>query len=781
MDNTKNMSNSGKPANEVNIRWFVMSFLRYWKWFALSVVLFLLAGFFYVRYATPVYKVESSVIMKDNKRGGGGNSELAMFESLGYMQRNSANVENEVEVFHSRDLIESVVREYGFYTNYIVEGRFRNTELFGNDNRRFYRSVPIQLLIDSTVLAHLSATLQMKVERTKQGTIKVAGSYGQNTFSTEVAKLPTVLNTPIGDLLLSNGEDGSVLKRDYPVKVVAMPPLRMAQKYLQALKVELSGKNTTIVRFSLKETNRTRGETFLNDLIDYYNTDVMNDKNRASLNAVAFINRSLESLRDELAFSEQQVQEYKETNLGIDYALSVEEENEYQKALNGVDMQLQLLGFLSNEEKAMGKDYRMLPASIGGIEGPLLSFLLQYNGEVVKHDRLLQTATAESPTVIRSKERLIVLRDEVKENIASSFVSLQKQKQQYATLNNQYKANIQQFPRIEREMMELERQHSMLNNLNTSLLSQKQSLELTMAVNAPSAKISESPLAYGPVSPRKSFVYLLCLLLGALFPFLVIALRDFFNNKLSNEEEVERLSDTPVIVSLPVKKDSGYVVISERSTSSMAESFRLLRTNLQFLLNTSDRKVVLVTSMISGEGKTFIATNLAMTFALQYKTLLVGLDIRRPKIGAYLGIPKKPGLLDYLTGRQTDVDKLIEHRVNGTKLDVLISGVVPPNPNELLIARTLDTMFNDLRERYDYIIVDSSPIGSVSDAFSLNRVADASLFVVRKDVSLKASLRLVNDIEREQRLKNLNLVLNGFDDGREGRYGYGYGYSSDEN
>ncbi|GHT07522.1 tyrosine protein kinase [Bacteroidia bacterium] len=773
---TRNKINTGKSVNEVNIHWFVVCLLRYWKWFIPSIFVFLLGGYLYARYATRIYRIESSVILKDSKRGGGGNSEMSMFESLGYMQRSGANVENEVVVLRSRDLLKNVVQKYGFYTNYIVEGRFQDTELYGNNNPKIYRSTPVRLLLDSTVLAHLGTTLKMKVERTKQGSIKVVGTYRKRPFSSEMAKLPAVVKSPAGDLLLTDGDDGTVLRRDYPLTIVANPPLWMAQRYLSRLTVELTGKNTTIVRIALKETNRSRGEAFLGDLIDFYNLDAMNDKNNASMNAVAFINRTLDGIREELLLSERLLQEYKERNLIADRKMLFEEENGFMKTLIGMDTQYQLQTLLANEVKNMGKDFRPLPASFSVLDGSLSARVAEYNSDVTKRDRLLQTATAESPAVIRLQDRLGVLLDEIKEGLSISKTVWQKQRSQYSELDNLYKSTIQQFPRVERELIELERHHQMLANLNVNLLSQKQSLELTMAVSAPTAKVSESPLAYGPVAPRKSLIYFLCLLGGFIFPFVVLALREFLSYKVSTQEEVERLTHVPVTVSLPVKKESGYVVVSERSTSPMAERFRLLRTNLQFILGKPENKVVLVTSMMSGEGKTFVATNLAMTFALQYKTVLVGLDIRRPKIGAYLGLPKKSGLLDYLTEKQPDMDKLIEHNVCGTKLDVLISGVIPPNPNELLIKSTLDTMFKELRARYDFIIVDSSPIGSVSDSFSLSRISDASLFVLRKNVSLKASLRLVNEIEQEKRLQNVNLVLNAFDDGKMGPYGYGYGY-----
>jgi capsular exopolysaccharide synthesis family protein len=268
---------------------------------------------------------------------------------------------------------------------------------------------------------------------------------------------------------------------------------------------------------------------------------------------------------------------------------------------------------------------------------------------------------------------------------------------------------------------------------------------------------------------------MLCLLGGVLCPFIVIGIRELFNYKISNEEEVRRFSGVPVIVSLPmIKSRDSMLVITPHSTTAIAERFRLLRTNLQYVLTNPDKKVILITSAISGEGKTFVSINLAVTFSLKYKTILVGLDIRRPKIGIYLNLPKKAGLISYLTGSETDIDQLINKNINGTGLDVLTSGIIPPNPNELLMEKTLDDLFDVLRKMYDYVIIDTSPVGSVSDAFLVNRVSDVSLYIVRGNFSPKSSMALINNIYGENRLNNVNIVLNAFDS-KKSNYGYGYG------
>jgi len=324
-------------------------------------------------------------------------------------------------------------------------------------------------------------------------------------------------------------------------------------------------------------------------------------------------------------------------------------------------------------------------------------------------------------------------------------------------------------------MSELERQGGIVSSLYSSFLQTKSELEMSMAVSVPVVKVLETPMVMGgPVSPNKSQTYLFCLLTGILLPYVILGVRSLLNFRISDEEEVMRHSEVPAIISLPQVKKTDGVLISATSTSPVAERFRLLRTNLQFGMGKT-KKSVLVTSTLSGEGKTFVSINLAMTFALKYKTLLVGLDIRRPNLSTFFSLGKNLGVISYLTGEETDLDKLIYRNINGTDLDVLTSGIIPPNPNELLMDSMLDELFAKLRDKYEYIIIDSSPVGIVSDAFLLKRISDVSLFVLRAGLTPKSAMSLANSIYHEDRLNNLNLVLNAFHRG-SGRYGYGYGY-----
>lgn len=779
MENTKQSEVAKSKSREVDLQWFIFGFLAHWYWFLFSVILFLLAGYLYLRYSVPVFEVASKITVKDSRKGGLSNTELSFYEDMGFLQANSI-VENEIKVLGSRNLIESVVLENELYIQYIVKGKIKDTELYGNSNP-FYSSTPIKVFADQQIISSLSRAIILRIMVEDNSIIRVEGTYGSRTFKSEYASLPGVLNTPIGELFLLPDET-TVLRKQYPLEVRIVPPLWVAQHYGKLLNLELVDKNTTIVALSLRETHRKRGEDFLRTLVDLYNRDTMDEKNKAARTASGFIQERLAVLNKDLQEAEKEVEAYKKNNyiasVLVESEIAVTEDNIMGKKIVQLETQEVMLSYLLDE---LNKENSQIIPPLGNVTDLPLSVLIQkYNAYVTERDRLLNLVSPDAPILKRHEEQIVSLRANIRKSIDGLLYALNKERNESMGLSSKYTAGIQDIPRRERELANLERAKNIKAELYVALLTQRESIELTLAITAPSATVLEDPLSSGvPVSPNRFMVYMLCLIGGFMFPFLVIALREMMNFKLSQESEVKRFSDVPVIISLPlVKKMKENIIVTPSTTTAIVERFRLLRTNLQFIFG-AEKKSILLTSTVSGEGKTFISINLAATFALKYKTLLVGLDVRRPKMNSYLGLSNKKGLISYILGEETDVDKLITKNVNDSNLDILVSGPIPPNPNELLIDKSLDKLFSILRQKYDYIIIDSSPIGSVSDAFLLNRISDVSLYVIRGGLAPKSAISLVNNIYKEKRLNNLHLVLNGFSENRYGydyNYGYGYGY-----
>ncbi|MDR1632732.1 MAG: polysaccharide biosynthesis tyrosine autokinase [Dysgonamonadaceae bacterium] len=776
MENTKQIEATNTKSREVDLRWFIVGFFSYWHWFLLSVIFFLFGGYIYLRYSVPVYEVSSKIAVKDSRKGGLSNTELSFYEGLGFLQANSI-VENEMKVLGSRNLIKSVVLENELFIEYIVKGRFKDTELYGNSNP-FYSSTPIRVFADETVISSLQGTVILQVTVGDNSMIRVEGKYGSATFAEEYSSLPGILVTPVGELLLLPGET-TVLRKQYPLEVRIIPPLAIAQKYVGLLNLDLPDKNTTIATLSLRETHRERGRDFLKTLVDLYNRDTMDDKNKAARIASDFIQGRLEVLSKDLHEAEKNVETYKRDNyiasLPSESVLAVDEDNALGKKIVQLETQKVMLSYLLEE---LNKNNMQIIPPLERIGDASLNMLLQkYNAYVTERERLLNLVTSDAPIIKRQDEQIASMRTSIRRSISGVMYALDKETDESVNFSSKYTADIQDIPRRERELEDLERTKNIKAELYVALLTQREEIELTLAITAPSATVLEDPLPSGsPVAPNRFIIYMLCLVCGILFPFVIIALRDILNFKLSSENEINRFSEVPVIISFPyIKKIKEGILISPSATTPIVERFRLLRTNLQFIFGT-EKKSILLTSTVSGEGKTFISMNLAATFALKYRTLLVGLDVRRPKMNTYLGLPNKKGIISYILGEESDVDKLITKNVNGSNLDILVSGPVPPNPNELLIDKQLDELFVILRQKYEYIIIDSSPIGSVSDAFLLNRISDVSLYVMRGGLTPKSAIPLVNNIYKEKRLNNLNLVLNGFNTGKHHNYGYGYDY-----
>lgn len=769
---------NARKGKEINFQWFLDKLFVHWKLFILCICLGLGIGYVYLRYSTQVYNIGATIVLKDNKRGGMGNSELSVFESMGLINSNN-NVDNEVEMLVSRNLIEGVVRELNLYTYYIVKGRFKDTELYSSGNYKYYNTIPVSVYLDQSSVDKLVAVLSLNLENVS-GKTRVWGTYGTIGFDKEFSSLPAILETAAGNVLLQPSGVTDLLE-EYPLQVSIYPPVYIAKHFLSRLNAESTSKTTSVVRLSLKETHCKRGEAFLSKLVEMYNRDAMEDKNKAASNAAHFINDRLVYINEDLNNVEMDIEAYKRenrlTDIGLESQLILGEDNEYEKQLVRIGTQMELLNLLRDEVKRAEMTENLLPANVGLSDPGLAEAIQKYNSALMERERISAYTSQESPIIIRLDERVSSILKDINVQIAGAQQALNTQKKDLKSQSNNYDSYLGDIPRREREFVEKTRQQQIKSNLYVTLLEKKEEAELSLAVTAPSAKVIESPLAGGnPISPNRMMTYAICLFLSILFPFVGLGIREILNYKIENEQEVRKYSHVPVVVTLPNDKSKNPVVVSAHATTPIVERFRLLRTNLQFTLENQGSQVILVTSSISGEGKTFVSINLAMTYALKYKTLLVGLDIRRPKLDAYMELPKKAGIVSYLSGYTRDIHSLIHRNVNGSSLDVMLAGNIPPNPNELLMEKNLDDLFQELRKRYDYVIVDTSPVGSVSDTFLLDRIADASLFVVRQGYTPKAILSLAESIFTEKRLKNLNLVLNGFSEENSGRYGYGYGY-----
>lgn len=778
----------------INIQAILSMFLYHWKWFAASVVVCLAIAFVYLRSATPVYNVTAKIMVKDKKKGGY-TSEMMALEEFGLLGA-SGGIDNELEVLQSKSLVKDVVIDMKLYTTYVEKGRL--------SKRDIYRNTPVWVDVEPGTIENLVYGYSLKLNIDKDSVYHIicetydAALEEKVELEVKTATLPYLLETPNGKLILSRNVNVP-LTLGQTLLISVTPPLKVAKRYLASMTFEPTSKMTSVAVISLKEVNRKRGEEFLTRMVEVYNDDANEDKNQIARKTEEFIGERIILVGQDLDNTERQLQGFKEksglVNLTIDAQKALEEGATYEKKLVDISTQLRLVDMLHDAVFKPGNSYDVLPAtaSIGLTDPALTAAISQYNTQVLERKRLLQTASPNNPTVMS----LTTVVDGLLENVKTAVSNLQKaltiSKRDIEREASRFNSRIGSAPSQERQMVGIERQREIKSELYLMLLQKREENSIALAATADNAKIIDDAVADEfPVSPKRSMIWLVALVMGIGIPFGIIYLLDLLNYKIASRADVDKLSKVPVLGEIPraksLEKGERALVVREDSNNLMAETFRAIRTNLNFILNDPTKKVVLFTSTTSGEGKTFISSNLAMSLALLgKKVILCGLDIRKPRlVDLFKLTDKKHGITTYLAGDASDKEllfsQILKSGVNDN-LDLLPAGIIPPNPAELLAKENLDKAIEFLSEEYDYILLDTAPVGLVADTLLIGRVASASIYVCRAGYTAKSSFDFINEVKGENKLPNMSIIINDVDMDKgtyygAGKYGYGkrYGY-----
>lgn len=777
-----------------NIQAILSMFLFHWKWFVASVIVCLAIAFVYLRSATPVYNVTAKIMVKDKKKGGY-TSEMMALEEFGLLGA-SGGIDNELEVLQSKSLVKDVVIDMKLYTTYVEKGKL--------SKRDVYRNTPVWVDVEPGTIEDLvyGYFIEMKIDKDSVYHI-VCNTYDAEQeekveLEFETATLPYLMDTPNGKLIVSRNVSVP-LTPNQTLLISVTPPLKMAKRYLANMTFEPTSKMTSVAVISLKEVNRKRGEEFLTRLVEVYNDDANEDKNQIARKTEEFIGERIILVGQDLDNTERQLQGFKEksglVNLTIDAQKALEEGATYEKKLVDISTQLRLVEMLHDAVFNPSNSFDVLPAtaSIGLTDPTLTAAISQYNTQVLERKRLLQTASPNNPTVMS----LTTVVEGLLENVKTAVSNLQKaltiSKRDIEREASRFNSRIGSAPSQERQMVGIERQREIKSELYLMLLQKREENSIALAATADNAKIIDDAVADEfPVSPKRSMIWLVALVMGVGIPFGIIYLLDLLNYKITSRADVDKLTKVPVLGEVSraktLEKGERALVVREDSNNLMAETFRAIRTNLNFILNDPTKKVVLFTSTTSGEGKTFISSNLAMSLALLgKKVILCGLDIRKPRlVDLFKLTDKKHGITTYLAGDADDKEllfsQILKSGVNDN-LDLLPAGIIPPNPAELLAKENLDKAIELLSEEYDYILLDTAPVGLVADTLLIGRVANASVYVCRAGYTAKSSFDFINEIKSENKLPNMSLIINDIDieNGTyygAGKYGYGkrYGY-----
>ena len=566
-----------------------------------------------------------------------------------------------------------------------------------------------------------------------------------------------------------------------------MSPKSVAAKYAGSLSVSQTSKTTTIAELVLKDESPQRAVDYLRQLAICYNRQANEDKNEIAVRTEEFINGRLEKINAELGSTEGSLEEYKKRNnmveLKMNAAQAVQNQDVYSQKLAEANTQMALLNSISEYLNDPSNKYQTLPSNVGLSDASATSLIDKYNDIVITRNRLLRSASESSPTVTPLTAQLDDLTSSIKRAMIQARKSMEIERNNIANMYGRYASQTNATPEQERILTQIGRQQDVKSGLYLMLLQKREENSISLAATADKGKLIDDPQYMGKVSPKNSMIMLIALIMGLAIPAGVIFIVNFMRYKIEGHDDVAKLTSLPIIADVAIASETAKtkadIVVHENQNNQMEEVFRSLRTNLQFIM-AENEKVVLFTSSTSGEGKTFTAANLAVSFALlDKKVVLVGLDIRKPRLAELFEInDHQHGITNLLTQPDptaADVKKQILKSGISNNLDILMAGPIPPNPAELVARKSLDQVIDILKETYDYVLIDSAPVGLVTDTLQIGRVANATVLLCRADYTPKEAFGYINDLAKEKKLPNMCVVINGIDMSKK-KYGYYYGY-----
>ena len=756
----------------------------HWYWIVLSTIVALGAAFGYLKYTRPVYASNMKILVKDEDsrsrmyRGG----QLAL-ESMGVIS-NSNGFDNELEILTSSNISQRVIKSLKLYVSYELDGRLRNHELYKNNP--YIVDMPENQLVD------LHSLIQLKIDRQGDG-VHVAGeiyvprSKEPILFERSVKELPGSFNTPVGTITLQRNPGVGAELPKQTMYATIMPLEYAAKAYGSRLSVSASSKTTTVAVLNYLDTQPERAIDYLNELFRSYNEDANEDKNEVALKTEEFLKNRISAIREELDATESNLESYKKKNelinLTNDASNALNKLTEYQKEQVELETQLNLVTALLDYVDDPRNAFNVVPSNLGLKDADMSNLLNKYNDYVLQRNRLLKSSSPENPYVKRLTAQLEEMWPTIRLSLKSVRENILTQKRSAEDQYNLFSRRVGEAPTQERSLNNIIRQQEIKVELYLMLLQKREENYISLNSTAAKARVIDDPRSTGQVSPKTKVILLGALVLGLCFPVGLIYLLGLLRYRIEGREDVEMLTKIPVLADIPLAPKSLdgelSLAVRENSNDMMEEAFRGLRTNLRFVLSEKEN-VIACTSCIPGEGKTFVSTNLAMSLALLGKrVIIVGLDIRKPRLVKLFGLSSDHrGITTFLSsdsGDFQDLDKQIHHAVLNPNLDVLPAGVIPPNPGELISREQLDHAIALLREHYDYVIVDTPPVGLVSDTLSAARVADMTIMVCRADYSPRNNFQLINALHHDNKMPKITLVLNGIDL-KKRKYGYYYGY-----
>jgi capsular exopolysaccharide synthesis family protein len=749
---------------QFNLRQIISEALRYWFVFAIIFPIMIGLAFYYLKKTEPIYKAEVVVLIKDNKNSGQ-MSEEALFKELG-IDRRMNNIENEILLLRSTPLMTIVVENLSLQYQYKIKKGLRFDDL--------YKNSPV-LVLDWKPRNENSALYGFIMADNKGGySIEV----DKQKYNGEFGK---PLSLPTGKVTFAHdrSRDDNGL-----ISVSILPTKKRARALLQFLEIGLIGKESSTLSIQIKDTSPERAHDVLMELVNTYNQNSVDEKNQVYKNSIDLINERIQMIASELSQVESTVEEYKSRfsmiELSAEGSMLMNEIATTTKEISGKDVQLEILNSFEKFLVDNINKFEFVPTNASITNLTLTNQLSRFNILLTERARLRSDLGPSHPDLQLMERQIQNLRQTIIENIRSIKNDIQIASS--ATRQNKFnlESRLRSLPKRERELVEIERQKNIKENLYLYLLQKREESAISLAITAANGKLIEpAKISSRPVSPKKSQIWLVAIFLGLALPSGISLLLDSLNDKVNLKEDIERVTTVPMVSMIPYSRKKKNLIVKKNSRSVAAEMFRLLRTNLSYIIPGEELKTLLITSSMSGEGKTFIALNLGMTIALTgKKVLIIELDFRKPKQDIYLDLEaNKKGIVNYLVDPNVSHKDIIRNSQSHLNLDIITRGAKPPNPGELILSPRLNPLLEFVKDSYDFIIFDTPPVGLVADALQMKNLAQATLFVVRAEVTRRGQLNIIEDIAQQKKLPKPFIVLNGVHLNGIINYGYNYGYS----
>lgn len=759
------MENRKNSSEFIDIRGILRRYLRNWYWFVLSVFICGIGAYVYVKTHPRQHAIKSSILVTQDE------GTVSMLNGLGGLLGADPYVQDEIFVITSHTVLKTVAKDLGINKLHVVKTGFLSKKLE-------YPTYPVDVCADQQIIDTLSAVLTFKVDIAKgagKADIEVKAN-NKKIAEVENVKLPATVKTDYGQFVVTKTD--TYPGKDELTTWVSVTGYDSAGEDLnENLLATIASKKSNVIELDILSVNSDYGCDILNKIMDVYNQRGIEERNQRALKTADFISERLELIANALENAESDIEHYKEGNRLVDVrteaTINTEIKTEAEKKLVELQTQREILAMTYDFITKPGHKYDLLPVTSNelGLGGTSID---AYNDLVLQRMTLMTGAKTNNKLVQELEKQIDAMRESisiaVERAIKGSDVAIKEVQGQV----NLAMSKLNNVPAQEREYRTLLRQQEVKQQLYLFLLQRSEETAMLIANAIPKGTvIDEAYVLREPVGPGKVVVLIIAILIGLFIPVIVLYLRDMLRTKMSGRSDVEKITGLPVLGEMCIDRSGQNLVVNTDSTSSSAELFRMLRTNLQFVLANPGDKVVMITSSMSGEGKSFISTNLAATLAmLGKKVVLVGMDIRKPQLANYLGIPATPGLTQYLSNSQTRLSDILRRYDEVDNMSIIVAGPIPPNPGELMTSPRIAELIADLRREFDYIILDTAPVGMVSDTFNLTKFTDATIYIVRDTVTRLQDLRFLKTAVEEKRLNRVNVVINGTSTSK----GYGYGY-----